>query len=338
MCGLFAASGHVNAKIMTVLGCMNESRGTDSAGIAWSSKGITQFMKIAQHPLVAFPLTLQSVIRNAARVKCPVIGHTRQATQGKVTSDNAHPFLDEASKIAWAHNGVINNDEEFGKFEVDSECLIQGIKEKNFSKFRGSIALVWLEDGLLHSYRKGNPLFRGRHGRAVYLASERKMLEAVGCSNIREIAEGRIYRFKGHAVENVHVVPTNTYTVYSNDSYSGFHNDYNRGCSTNANRCSCGKHWSQWLCDEDKKKSDAKDKEQTLVEIPSDNGGFETVTLDEFTKKNEQTLSIIKAEAGIVDEDGRHHGVSLCDACGMIRNTTASEFCADCLKCFGMSH
>lgn len=209
MCGLIGGSGKIESRYLVALGCLSESRGRDSAGIAWEMAGTMNTCKIAQNPLVAFPVVLSAGIRAAAKSGNPLIGHTRQATTGAVTSKNAHPFYDPESKIAWAHNGMIFNHATFGTFEVDSECLIAGIKKQDFTAFNGPIALLWLEGGKLHAFRKGNPLYRGIKRKAVYLASEKGMLEEIDCQKIKELSEGHIYVWNGMNIESSKSVPCN---------------------------------------------------------------------------------------------------------------------------------
>jgi asparagine synthetase B (glutamine-hydrolysing) len=211
MCGLIAGVGKLNSNRIVALGSMSEERGTDSVGLGYITGGEIRIAKVADRPCVALNLALRKEV-TAAAVSGMFIGHTRQATQGAVTSANAHPFLD--GDIAFAHNGVILNDDDFGKYEVDSQSLIHGIKDKDFSKYEGCIALVWIEGGKLHAYRGGNPLYRGRQGGGTYLASDDEYLRAIGCTHIKELAEGMIYTFHSATSITTKRVPKNKSFTY----------------------------------------------------------------------------------------------------------------------------
>lgn len=223
MCGLLGGTGNIEARYLVALGCLSEDRGSDSAGVAWQVGDNLRVAKVAKNPLVAYPVDLAPAIRHAAKYHGPMIGHTRQATQGAVNQRNAHPFLDEKAKIAWAHNGVIINDREFGTFEVDSECLIGGIQKRDFSAYQGPIALLWIENGKLHAFRKTNPLHRGVKRGAIYIASEAGMLEAIGCHKVKALSEGFVYTWEGNRLAGTSKVPMREYTrqgtTWNDDEY-----------------------------------------------------------------------------------------------------------------------
>lgn len=335
MCGLIGGTGKVEARYLVALGCLAEDRGSDSAGVAWQVGDNLRIAKVAKNPLVAYPVDLAPALRHAAKYSGAVIGHTRQATQGAVTARNAHPFLDKEARIAWAHNGIIINDDEFGKFEVDSECLIGGIKKRDFSPYHGPIALLWIEDGKLHAFRKTNPLHRGIKRGAVYLASEADMLKAIGCHKIKELSEGFVYAWNGNTLESTTKVPYYTYapsntTLTYGDNWEGgcgYAGDghYFRGEKEWHNHSIYfpeGKTFRIGCKGCEKEAASAKEKTEETKLIPVRRGGMLAESYIEKLEREEA----LKQEGGIVDIEG------LCVQCQAEPHNDGSAYGPECIE------
>lgn len=348
MCGLIGGSGKLDARAVIALGCLSEKRGSDSAGIAWQVADKLRVAKIAQNPLVAFPMTLAPAIRHAAKYGGALIGHTRAATTGAVTDANAHPFLEKESRISWAHNGVITNYAEFGTFTVDSQSLIQGIKERDFKKYHGPVALLWIEEGKLHAFRKGNPLYRGLRKDAVYLASEQSMLAEVGCKKIKELSEGILYVFSADKVESSKAIPYNK--SYSSRSHYPLYDGHDGWESWRGERggyydetlrkwVSYGDHSSEvhgadkrigfgpWAKKEEKEVhgdvSLIPEKVQDVLEL--DGAGREDGLARGYADKMEAD-SLAEYDAEILDME------TLCTECRVHRKSGESPFCSGCIR------
>jgi glucosamine--fructose-6-phosphate aminotransferase (isomerizing) len=104
MCGIVGYVGGRNAVPVLVEGLSRlEYRGYDSAGIAILSAGGTQvFRKVGR----VRDLETSLPKRLSGKVG---IGHTRWATHGPATEDNAHPHVSEDGRISVVHNGIIDN-------------------------------------------------------------------------------------------------------------------------------------------------------------------------------------------------------------------------------------
>ena len=105
MCGIFGDVGADNAVAVTLNGLkFLEYRGYDSSGIAtYNGHEILVRKKEGRVALLEESLTKSPLAGNVA------IGHTRWATHGVPSDNNAHPFTSNGNKFAVVHNGIIEN-------------------------------------------------------------------------------------------------------------------------------------------------------------------------------------------------------------------------------------
>ena len=138
MCGIVGYVGKKQAKEIVLNGLTKlEYRGYDSAGLSLFDQKVNRFEVFKETGRVnelkkALEDTLESSI---------AIGHTRWATHGKVTRDNAHPHVSKSGRFILVHNGVIENSDQLYqqyipdyelKSETDTEIIAHLIE--TFSK------------------------------------------------------------------------------------------------------------------------------------------------------------------------------------------------------------
>ena len=105
MCGIVAYIGPSEALPVLLDGLRRlEYRGYDSAGLALLNRSGIEVRKA-----VGRIANLASEIENRPVAGTIGISHTRWATHGAVTRDNAHPHSDQSGKLYLVHNGVIEN-------------------------------------------------------------------------------------------------------------------------------------------------------------------------------------------------------------------------------------
>ena len=146
MCGIVGYVGKKRVVPVIIDGLKKlEYRGYDSAGIAVCGNGNGGALQVrrAEGKL----RNLEEVIRLKPLEGSWGIGHTRWATHGRPTEENAHPHRDCTGKIVVVHNGIVENYlslkkkliEEGHKFstETDTEVIAHLIEQAMYHKGNG---------------------------------------------------------------------------------------------------------------------------------------------------------------------------------------------------------
>ena len=116
MCGIVGYVGNKKAKEVLINGLLSlEYRGYDSAGLAIVENNEIVTMK--EKGRVANLEALPGIDKLEGNVG---IAHTRWATHGKPSKENAHPQLDNSKTFAVVHNGIIENYADLKKFLNDN--------------------------------------------------------------------------------------------------------------------------------------------------------------------------------------------------------------------------
>jgi glutamine---fructose-6-phosphate transaminase (isomerizing) len=145
MCGIVGYVGKKRVVPVILEGLKKlEYRGYDSAGIAVAGNGDGLQVRRAEGKL----RNLEEAIRLKPLDGTYGIGHTRWATHGRPTEENAHPHRDCTGKIVVVHNGIIENYlalkkklvEEGHKFttETDTEVIAHLVEKFFFAKANGN--------------------------------------------------------------------------------------------------------------------------------------------------------------------------------------------------------
>ena len=105
MCGIVGYVGNQEAVPILIGGLAKlEYRGYDSAGIAVVHDGQIEIRRSAGKLI-----NLENSIQARPLAGEYGLGHTRWATHGRPTEENAHPHRDGSGRIVVVHNGIIEN-------------------------------------------------------------------------------------------------------------------------------------------------------------------------------------------------------------------------------------
>ena len=192
MCGIIGILSEKNVTPRLIEGLSRlEYRGYDSAGIATLNDGV-----IARSRAKGKLQNLREKLNAAPLQGTAGIGHTRWATHGGPSEDNAHPHATE--QVAVVHNGIIENyaalkselEQKQVRFETDTDTEVivhlvddflkqghspQEAANATFEKLEGAFAVVMIfngEDNLMIGCRQGTPLAVGYGEGEMFVASD----------------------------------------------------------------------------------------------------------------------------------------------------------------------
>jgi len=195
MCGIVGYVGNKQVVPLIIDGLRKlEYRGYDSAGIAVVDEAHNLKIQRAEGKL----RNLEDVLRHKPLDGTYGIGHTRWATHGRPTEENAHPHRDCSGRVVVVHNGIIENYLELKEVlrqkdhtfitETDTEIIAHLIEEhlkedsnfenavrKTVQELRGIFALSMLctdEADTIISARLGPPVVIGIGDGEFFVASD----------------------------------------------------------------------------------------------------------------------------------------------------------------------
>lgn len=198
MCGIIGSTGEAASLNDLVEGLARlEYRGYDSAGLAFSVEaGVLERVRAVDG--TASLELLSKLVKSIGGDYKAGIGHTRWATHGRVTTENAHPHFDCTESLAVVHNGIVENFREL-KAELESSGhvftsqtdteiishLLEGYLTEGFSllaavshsmsRLRGAMSFVALDANdptVLVATKRMAPLIVGSGKGANFVASD----------------------------------------------------------------------------------------------------------------------------------------------------------------------
>ena len=173
MCGIIGYIGSKEVVPVLIEGLRRlEYRGYDSAGVAVVHDGAIELRRSAgKLSRLEDVITLQPIKGDYG------VGHTRWATHGRPTEENAHPHRDCTGKIVVVHNGIIEN-----YLDLKQELQRQGHKfvtETDTEIVAHLVEREMKDDGLENAVRRALLLMRGLFALVLISADDPEIIVTV---------------------------------------------------------------------------------------------------------------------------------------------------------------
>ncbi len=227
MCGIVGFTGSHQAAPILLDGLSKlEYRGYDSAGIAvWDGEKEIDVVKAKGRLKILREMTNEGL---AVPGTCG-IGHTRWATHGEPSTENAHPHASDDREVVAVHNGIIENYQELKDkllrkgysfhSQTDTEVAVKLVHyyfkkygqdpvdalARAMMRIRGSYALAVLfkaYPGEIYAARKDSPMILGIADGESYLASDvpailkyTRQVYYIGNMEIAKLEKGKVTFF-----------------------------------------------------------------------------------------------------------------------------------------------
>ena len=200
MCGIVGYLGNIDANDYILSGLkLLQNRGYDSVGVSYIKNNKLEVIKYASATNCDSLSLLESKLSSDSINMEPIaIGHTRWATHGAKTNNNAHPHSDNLNRISLVHNGIIENFADLKKqlitegyaflSQTDTEIIsvligkhldlgdtVECAIKKTVDQLLGTWALVIIHKDFPNKMwitRNGSPLLLGLEEDFVIIASE----------------------------------------------------------------------------------------------------------------------------------------------------------------------
>lgn len=185
MCGIVAYIGEQDATPIVINGLKKlEYRGYDSAGIAVISDGKIEVRRDAGKIRQLEEHIAQSPLSGKIG-----IGHTRWATHGAPSQQNAHPHLSANGRVVVVHNGIVEN-----YLTLRDELMAEGVVFRSETDTETIAHLIEkyyaVTANLMEAVRLSLRALRGAHGLVVMSADEPDRIIAARLGNAGGVAIG----------------------------------------------------------------------------------------------------------------------------------------------------